>query len=184
MRSRVRELGKRPPRISGLNRNHPRVSRETALSGANPSRDRENCVVACHAWLLRRLGYDVVAPPGPYDPPGVIGSTVVYSTKFWRTPKGQVPGWSDPVNSTPESVLFELERRPAGHHGLLRYSGFPAHVMGWEKRKNGIILVDPQSGTESSADFRYGDHGSFQWVDMTGCRPVDGISSLFKEASG
>lgn len=178
---RNNERGKRPPRIRGLSRKNPQKSRDTALSGANPCQDTENCVLSCHAWLLRKLGYNTVAPPGPYDPPGVAGSTAVHSTKFWHTQAGHPPAWSNRKGSTPATIRVQLNQTPVGHYGLLRYSGFPSHVMGWEHRKDGIVLVDPQSGTETQAGFLFGDHGSFQWVDMTDCKPTAGIASLFEE---
>lgn len=177
----LHEKGKRPRKLKGVSRRRPQHSMNTALDGANPSRDSENCVLSCHAWLMRKQGYDVSAPPGFYDPPGVVGSTAIYSSRYWRDEKGKPPSWSDQGSSTPDSVMTALSRRPVGSFGLLRYSGFPSHVMGWEKLDSGVRLVDPQSGTFSEADFWFGDHGSFQWVDMTRCRPLESIATLFKE---
>ncbi|MBG6122042.1 hypothetical protein CAQUA_03515 [Corynebacterium aquatimens] len=181
MRGKEGERGNRPPKFGSIDRSRPMQTKDTALSLANPTGDRENCVQSCHAWLMRLRGYNVSALPGLYDPPGVVGSTAVFSTKLWRNDRGEIPQWSEKKNTSAESVLTDLAKTKVGDYGLVRFRGFPSHVMGWQHRDQGVVLVDPQMGCESDEAFRFGLNGSFQWVTMTNFKPTARITTLFQE---
>lgn len=57
-----------------------------------------------------------------------------------------------------------------------------AHVTGWKKTENGLIIVDPQQAVEGfEYDIEKGAAGSFRWVNMQGFRPTPDTVKIVRE---
>lgn len=175
------ERGAAPPKLPGVSRKGSKRTAKTALTGANPTGDADNCIRSVNAWLMRRQGYDISAIPGQ---PSVDAEA---SSKTWRDDRGKPPQWTGSDHETGglawEKVRNELEKMPEGSFGLIRYRRrMTAHVTGWEKTGNGLIIVDAQQAIEGfEYDIEKGAAGSFRWVNMQGFRPTPDTVKIVRE---
>ena len=176
------EKGMAPPKLARMSRKRSKVRSRTALTGANPTGDETNCIRCVNAWGLRKLGYDAKAAPGEYEVP--IGrrrgrTSAEHASRFWRNSSGVAPKWHDSDSDTHAMRWPEVKRQmerdyPPGAYGFIRAgkANGTSHVMGWERRESGIVVVDPQVGSESGDEYLAGSlGGSIRWARIDGYRP-------------
>lgn len=187
------EQGPAPKPIDGLSRKSSKRARKSALSGANPSKDSKNCVASCHAWAVRKLGYNEAAAPGVYSPsermPGVR-STAEQSTEFWRDSAGKAPQWREIPRASGRNKRDQIEQSitdsaKKNDWGFIRYAvGNRAHVMGWEHHENGVVFLDPQTGSIADRDLFHPLSSDVRWVILEGTQPTGKIGPLIRGEGG
>lgn len=174
------ERGSAPPKLGTLSRKGSKRTIKSAVSGANPTGDMDNCIRCVNAWALRRMGYDVAAAPGQPD------VSAEESTRYWRNAKGASPNWVDSHGS--DGALRWGEIAPQfgdlkdGAFGFIRYKVAYPHVAAWLKVDGKVYLVDPQS---PKSDVEYGLEnavaGSIRWVNLFGFKPSEDVARLVQD---
>lgn len=175
-----RERGSAPGKLGSVSRKGSKRTKNSAVDGANPTGDLENCVRCVNAWAMRRLGYDVAAVPGqPVE-------TAEDSTMLWTDSKGRSPRWVSGRRANgalrwPE-IQKELEGFPNGAWGFIRMKvrGM-SHVGVWEKKNGELYMIDPQSPS-IQLEFMLGDAvpDSIRWVDLSGTTPSVSLKELIE----
>ena len=178
----VGETGAAPPKLGHLSRKRSKTTINSALAGANPTNDAENCIRCVNAWALRKLGYDAQAVTGAYNVPIQIRrgrTSAEHAAGFWRDRRGNPPIWesaaSDSHASSWHEVVQQMESSyPVGSYGFIRARkpGGGSHVMGWEHSESGIVVADPQVDTVGDDSYlREAVSESIKWARIDGYRP-------------
>lgn len=176
------ERGSAPPKLGNVSRKGSKRVVKSALVGANPSGDKDNCVRCTNAWAMRKLGYDVVAAPGQPR------QSAAESTATWKDANGSSPKWRSSDRRSGglawPRVRDELEETPPGSFGFIRYKrkhSF-AHVASWERTDEGVVIQDPQNGAYGDeSDIESAVPGSFRWTKLNGFRPTKATARLVME---
>lgn len=153
------EFGK----ISDLDKKKRKMSIEADMSKVNPRGIRkkgrvQNCVNCVQAMELRRRGYDVQARSADtgslYDYNGRFQNA---KTKTYSPERREQESKKEYFNRHYNDVMNDIEKYGEGSRGAFslfydqKLGQSAGHTMFWEVKNGKVRLLDPQSGSEKTA---------------------------------